>query len=100
MSLIESRPNKRLRSLFCLVVSAKRYVLFNLDRESRPVIRKASAHGLGHLLAPYEESEAPASIPSPAVPLKDIGVERWQYDLWYRIVQAVLDCHPDQVNLS
>jgi hypothetical protein len=81
-------------------VSAKRYVLFNLDRESRPVIRKASAHGLGHLLAPYEESEAPASIPSPAVPLKDIGVERWQYDLWYRIVQAVLDCHPDQVNLS
>ena len=45
--------------LYCFAVSAKRYVLFSLDRAGRPVIRKASAHGLGHLLAPYPESEAP-----------------------------------------
>jgi hypothetical protein len=32
--------------------------------------------------------------------LSDIGVDRWQYDLWYKIVQAVLNGHPDQVDLS
>ena len=98
--LERGRPSKRLRSLYCLAVSAKRYVLYNLDREGRPVIRKASAHGLGHLLAPYEEGEAPASIPRPAVPLKDIGVERWQYDLWYRIIEATLSGRPDQPNFD
>jgi hypothetical protein len=41
----------------CLAVSAKRYVLFNRTNGS-PVIRKASGHGLGHLLAPYDESPA------------------------------------------
>ena len=33
-------------------------------------------------------------------PLDDIGVERWQYDLWYKIIRAALDGHPDQVDLS
>ncbi len=32
--------------------------------------------------------------------LKEIGVERWQYDLWYRIIEAVLDRHPDQLDLD
>jgi hypothetical protein len=27
-------------------------------------------------------------------------VERWQYDLWYRIVSAALAGHPDQVDLT
>jgi hypothetical protein len=98
--LERGQPSKRLRSLNCLAVSAKRYVLFNLDREGRPVIRKASAHGLGHLLAPYEEGVGPASIPRPAVPLKDIGVERWQYDLWYRIIEATLSGRPNQPHLD
>ena len=49
MSLIESRPNKRLRSLFCLVVSAKRYVLFNLDRE-KPA---GDPKGFGPWLGPF-----------------------------------------------
>jgi hypothetical protein len=53
------RPSKRMQPLYCMAVSAKRYALFNLDGEGRPVIRKASAHGLGHLLAPYEEEDAP-----------------------------------------
>jgi hypothetical protein len=35
----------------CLAVSAKRYVLFN-RQNGVPVMRKASGHGLGHLLAP------------------------------------------------
>jgi hypothetical protein len=89
-----------LEDLFIWAISAKRYVLFNIDAAGRPVIRKASAHGLGHLLAPYDESAAPKSIPDPVVSLKDIGVDRWQYDVWYRIVSAALDDHPDQVRLN
>ena len=41
----------------CLAVSAKRYVLFN-RRDGGMVIRKASGHGLGHLMAPYDEPAA------------------------------------------
>jgi hypothetical protein len=40
---------------YCLAVSAKRYVLFN-RQNGVPAIRKASGHGLGHLLAPYDEA--------------------------------------------
>ena len=89
-----------LTPLFCFAISAKRYVLFNLDADGRPIIRKASAHGLGHLRAPYQKSEAPKSIPAPCMPLGKIGVERWQYDLWHQIIMAALNGHPDQVNLD
>ncbi len=41
----------------CLAVSAKRYVLFN-RRDTGVVVRKASGHGLGHLMAPYDEPAA------------------------------------------
>ncbi len=44
---------KGVEPLFCFPISAKRYALFNLDAEGKPVIRKASAHGLGHFVAPY-----------------------------------------------
>jgi hypothetical protein len=87
----------RMEPLYCFALSAKRYALFNLDRENRPVLRKASAHGLGHLLDPYPESEAPREIPAPSVPLKEIGVRRWQYDYWYKIVEAALLGDPDNV---
>lgn len=40
----------QLEHLYCLAISAKRYALFNLDERGRPILRKASAHGLGHLL--------------------------------------------------
>jgi hypothetical protein len=86
--------------LYCCAISSKRYALFNGATNGSIVIRKASAHGLGHLLAPYEEDEAPATIPAPAIPLTDIGVERWQYDLWHQIIKAALDGHPDQVDLD
>ena len=29
-----------------------------------------------------------------------IGVDRWHYDLWHKIIRAALDGHPDQVDLS
>ena len=70
--------------LFCYAVSAKRYVLFNLDRHGAPVVRRASAHGLGHWMPPYDEKNAPISFPKPTVELEDL--KRWQHDLWYRII--------------
>jgi hypothetical protein len=96
----DGNPTGNLAPLFCFAISAKRYVLFNLDVAGRPVIRKASAHGLGHLRPPYDPEHAPASIPAPAMKLDEIGVARWQYDLWYRIVEAALAGHPAQVDLN
>jgi hypothetical protein len=74
----------------CLAVSAKRYVLYN-RRDREPVIRKASGHGLGHLLAPYDESpeERRARI-------KRIGVPLWQEDTWKEIIRAAESDAPDQ----
>lgn len=91
---------KELCPLFCFAVSAKRHALFNIDRRGRPVLRKVSAHGLGHLVAPYAKKGAPRSIPSPVASLRQLGVERWQYDFWYRIVQAALAGDPDHPDFS
>jgi hypothetical protein len=52
------------------------------------------------LIAPYGSEEAPPNIPAPAVPLSDIGVDRWQYDLWFQIIRATLGSHPEQVDLT
>ena len=59
---VDFPPDKRddLQALdppFCLAVSAKRYVLFN-RQNGNVFIRKASGHGLGHLMAPYDELPA------------------------------------------
>jgi hypothetical protein len=89
-----------LEPLYALCISAKRYALFNIGEHGEIIIRKASAHGLGQYLPPYEDKDAPNSIPPPSVKLDDIGVESWQYDLWYKIIQAELDGHPDLVDLS
>ena len=89
-----------LEPLFCYCISSKRYVLFNVGPSGEVIIRKASAHGLGHYLAPYEADDAPQSIPTPSVGLDKIGVDRWHYDLWHEIIRAALDGHPDQVDLS
>ena len=86
--------------LYCLAISAKRYVLFNLDPVGRPILRKASAHGLGHLMPPYGDSEVIPGLPSPLIPLPAIGVKRWQHDLWIKIIEAVLAGKPNQVSLD
>jgi hypothetical protein len=86
------------QQLLCLATSPKRYDLFNVDALGRPILRKVSAHGLGHLLPPYENAEAPSNIPPPAVPLHELGVERWQYDLWYRAAYAAI--HEEPVDLD
>jgi hypothetical protein len=56
---------KELQPLNAYAVSAKRYVLFNLDPRGRPILRKASAHGLGHLRPPSMSSTLPRPLPAP-----------------------------------
>lgn len=85
--------------LLCWAISAKRYVLFNLGDDGAPVIRKASAHGLGHLKAPYDEQSPAIGIPNPSVKLKDMGVELWQHDLWWKIAMAARSGKPNMVDL-
>lgn len=98
---VNYRPGtKEIIPLYCLAISSKRYVLFNLDNAGLPVIRKASAHGLGHLSDPYNEADAPKSIPAPIVPLNEIGVQRWQYDLWFKIISAAQGKNPAIVPLD
>ena len=95
----ESPDGSKFEPLYCYCISAKRYALFNLGKSGEIIIRKASAHGLGQYLPPYEADDAPQSIPAPAIELSDIGVDRRQYDLWHKIIQAAVDGHPDQVDL-
>jgi hypothetical protein len=61
-------PTKR-QALFVWAVSAKRYALFNIEN-GEPVIRKASAHGLGQLQAPYDKTKPARGIPAPRGELK------------------------------
>ncbi len=95
LELVRGRPSRNQAPLYCLAIAPKRYVLFN-RRANRIVIRKASAHGLGHLLPPYTEGEAPP--PAPVVSLKDLEVRRFEHDLWVRIIRAVYSSHPERVD--
>ncbi|HEU0045464.1 hypothetical protein [Sphingomonas sp.] len=70
--------------LYCFAVSSKRYALFNDGEDGQPVVRKASAHGLGHLLPPYRDPD----LKRRAERLEQIGVDLWQEDLWKRIIVA------------
>ena len=86
--------------LYCFAISAKRYALFNFDAHGKPILRKASAHGLGHLLDPYDDADAARNLPEPRVPLSEIGVHRWHHDLWIKIIQAAIDGDPERVLLD
>ena len=76
----------------CLAVSAKRYVLFN-RQDGGVVVRKASGHGLGHLMAPYDELPAERRKR-----IERIGVPLWQEDLWKEIIRAAESDQPDQTS--
>jgi hypothetical protein len=45
------------RQLWCYTISAKRYTLYNPDEHGRPILRKVSEHGLGHLLSPTDPNK-------------------------------------------
>ncbi|RYG38220.1 MAG: hypothetical protein EON93_02435 [Burkholderiales bacterium] len=83
--------------LFAYAISAKRYSLFNLDAESRPIIRKFSAHGLGHLMEPYPENDPAEGVPNPLTDVRKLGGKRWQYDFWYHVLIAALAGTPNKV---
>ena len=89
-----------LEPLYAFAISAKRYALFNIDEDGAPIIRKASAHGLGHLMPPYGEDNPARGIPAPIVSLGKLGVRRWQYDLWHALLSAALQGAPDRVPLD
>ena len=84
--------------LYCFAISSKRYALFNLAADGTPVMRKVSAHGLGHLLPPYSADSAPADFPKPDQSVLKDGTDRWHCDLWYQIVSAALAGKPDTVS--
>jgi hypothetical protein len=89
--------SKKRVPLIVWAVSAKRYALFNIEN-GQPVIRKASAHGLGQLQAPYDKAKPAKGIPAPGS--EKIGVEHWHRDLWWLIAKAAIDGHPDDVKLN
>ena len=84
-------PGKGLEPLFCFAISAKRYALFNLDPHGKPVIRKASAHGLGHCAPPYGGEEEGRGD-------RDSGVRPWEEDVWKQIIAAALTDKPSEVD--
>jgi hypothetical protein len=84
--------------LYCFAISSKRYALFNLGNNNEPILRKASAHGLGHLMDPYNEYQAPPDSAAPQISLAEIGVKLWHHDLWIRIVEAAIAGTPNRVN--
>lgn len=67
--------------LYCYAVSAKRYALFNLA-DGEVNLRKASAHGLGHLASPYKNPDPEAK--------SDGSVAFWQKEHWRSIIEAAL----------
>lgn len=73
-----------MQPLYCYAVSSKRYALFNIDAEGKIVLRKVSAHGLGHLVAPYQRKDESD--------LED--VQPWQQDLWREIINAACEKRP------
>ena len=86
--------------LYCWAVSAKRYALFNLDTDKSPIMRKVSAHGLGQLRPPFDETNAPDDMPKPHHSVSGKGTSYWHVDLWWRIVRAAIAGTPNQVPLD
>nr|WP_321360638.1 hypothetical protein [uncultured Hyphomonas sp.] len=68
--------------LYCYAVSAKRYALFNIDG-GQVEIRKASAHGLGHLLPPYSDPDKGRK--------QTAKVAYWHKEHWTAICEAALE---------
>ena len=92
-----SLSGKGLEPLYCFAVSAKRYALFNRGADGELVIRKASAHGLGHLLPPYKEEvidDGADDDDDDAEDGRPSGVDLWQEDLWRAIIKAAESEYP------
>ena len=86
------RQTKEHEPLYCYAIASKRYALFNRNADGTPLIRKASAHGLGHFHEPYGEANPAICFPEPLPDLKTSKdyLPRWQHDLWYAILRHAL----------
>ncbi len=62
------------------------------------MIRKASAHGLGHLRPPYRNEAADALSEEEHGDEPDTGVAPWQEDAWKAIIRSALAGHPRRVD--
>ena len=89
----EKGKEKTLEPLYCFAISAKRYALFNREAEGKPIIRKASAHGLGHYSAPYGREEESRDE-------RGSGVRLWEEDVWKQIISAALGDRPREVDYA
>jgi hypothetical protein len=89
----ENFSKGKLEPLFCFAISAKRYALFNLDTQGNPVIRRASAHGLGHYTAPYGNGDENRAE-------RGSGVRPWEEDVWKAIIVAAVSDYPKQVDYA
>jgi hypothetical protein len=85
-----------IQPLHCFAVSSKRYALFNVTEDGAIIIRKASAHGLGHLLPPYTHPD----LDTRAARIEKIKVDLWQEDLWLAIIEAARSGNANEVDLS
>ena len=89
----EKGEENQLVPLYCFAISAKRYALFNRGVEGKPIIRKASAHGLGHFSAPYGQEEESRDE-------RGSGVRLWEEDVWKQIISAALSDKPREVDYA
>jgi hypothetical protein len=89
----EMGNESELEPLYCFAISAKRYALFNRDVGGKPIIRKASAHGLGHYSAPYGHEEESRDE-------RGSGVRLWEEDVWKQIISAALGDRPREVDYT
>lgn len=77
--------NVQLEPLYCIGISAKRYVLYNrTDAGYR--IRKFSSHGTGGWMKPAAYK---STTPEPCEDVYKIGGHRWMYDLWYSAIEQI-----------
>lgn len=68
----------RQEQLYALVISAKRYALYNRDENGQPILRKCSDHGLGHFLPPFRRRK------------NDPSRADWTKEVWEMLVRESL----------
>ncbi len=87
----------RREQLYCWSISAKRYCLYNLDADGRPVLRKGSEHGLGGIylspigkaaIEPRSATGEPEDTIEPAAPT--VKARRWVVEAWQWLLEQAL----------
>jgi len=79
--------------LHCVAISAKRYALYVKGADGLLDLCKGSAHGLGHLVAPYPDKDEGQRR-------RRLKVGQWQEDVWIEIIRACEAGTPDDFDLS